>query len=126
MKLTNELIEKAKTAKSAEELLEIAKAENIELAEEEAAKAFAELHRSGELSDNELDNVAGGCGDEPAPPVFNVRDRVYFIEVDGEKTYGTIEYITHVSGDCYCYYVRRDGQEKATIGLGAQLLTKVN
>ena len=32
---------------------------------EEAANAFAELHKSGELSDEELDNVAGGCGDTP-------------------------------------------------------------
>ena len=47
MNISKELIEKAKTAKSAEELLEMAKAENIE------------------LSDEELDNVAGGCGDTP-------------------------------------------------------------
>lgn len=62
MQFSKELIEKAKTAKSAEELLAMAKAENIELTEEEAAKAFAELNKSGELSDEELDNVAGGCG----------------------------------------------------------------
>lgn len=31
---------------------------------EEAAKYFAELHKTGELSDEELDNVSGGCGDE--------------------------------------------------------------
>ena len=34
MNITKELLEKAKTAKSAEELLEMAKAENIELTEE--------------------------------------------------------------------------------------------
>ncbi|MGN0813043.1 MAG: Nif11-like leader peptide family natural product precursor [Candidatus Coproplasma sp.] len=60
MKFTNEMLEKAKTAKSAEELLELAKAENIELSAEQAAKAFAELNKNGELSDEELDNVAGG------------------------------------------------------------------
>ena len=63
MKFSNEMIEKAKTAKTAEELLAMAKAENIELTEEEAAKAFAELNKTGELSDEELDNVSGGCGD---------------------------------------------------------------
>jgi|GEM_PF-3451756 len=63
MKFSNEMIEKAKTAKSAEELLAMAKAENIEISAEEAAKAFAELNKTGELSDDELDNVAGGCGD---------------------------------------------------------------
>ena len=84
MNISNELLEKAKKAKSAEELLEMAKAENIELTAVEAAKAFAELHKSGELLDDELDNVAGGCSDdpeseEPKKPVnkFNVGDRVY-------------------------------------------------
>ena len=55
-------MEKAKTAKTAEELLELAKAENIELTEEQAKEYFATIHASGELSDEELDNVAGGCG----------------------------------------------------------------
>ena len=60
MNISKELLEKAKAAKTAEELLEMAKAENIELSAEQAAKAFAELHKMGELSDEELDNVAGG------------------------------------------------------------------
>ena len=51
MNISKELIEKAKTAKSAEELLEMAKAENIELTEEEAAQAFAKMNKNGELSD---------------------------------------------------------------------------
>ena len=62
MNISKELLEKAKTAKSAEELLEMAKAENIELNAEEAAQAFAKMNRNGELSDEELDNVSGGCG----------------------------------------------------------------
>ena len=61
MKYSKELIEKAKTAKTAEELLAMAKAENIELSAEEAEKAFAELNKTGELSDEELNNVAGCC-----------------------------------------------------------------
>ena len=36
MKFTDEMLEKAKTAKSAEELLAMAKAEKVELTEEEA------------------------------------------------------------------------------------------
>ena len=64
MKLTREMMAKAKTAKSMQELLEMAKAENIELSAEEAEKAFEKLNKSGELSDEELDNVSGGCGDE--------------------------------------------------------------
>lgn len=64
MKSKAELFEKAKTAKTAEELLQMAKAENIEMTAEEAEKAFAGLHKTGELSDEELDNVSGGCGEE--------------------------------------------------------------
>ena len=60
MEISKELIEKAKEANSAEELLEIAKAENIELSAEEAEKAFAGLHKTRELSDEELGNVDGG------------------------------------------------------------------
>ena len=66
MKFSNEMIEKAKKAKSAEELLAMAKAENIELTEEQAAQAFAKMNKNGELSDEELDNVAGGCGGNAA------------------------------------------------------------
>ena len=62
MNISKELLEKANTAKSAEELLELAKAENIELTAEQAKEYFATIHASGELSDEELDNVAGGCG----------------------------------------------------------------
>ena len=77
MKFSNEMIEKAKTAKSAEELLELAKAENINFTAEEAAKAFAELNKTGELSDEELDNVAGGCGKEKIPePKYKIGDMV--------------------------------------------------
>ena len=61
MNYSNELIEKAKQSKSAEELLAMAKAENIDLSAEEAEKAFAELNKTGELSDEELNSVAGGC-----------------------------------------------------------------
>ena len=56
-----EMIQKAKAAKSAEELLEIAKASNVEMTADEAATYFAQLNpKSGELDDDELDNVSGG------------------------------------------------------------------
>ena len=60
--LTPEMIKKAQVAKSAEELLEIAKANNIEMTEEEAATYFAQLNpKSGELNDDDLNNVSGGA-----------------------------------------------------------------
>ena len=69
MNVSKELLEKAKTAKTAEELLSMARKENIDMTAEEAAKAFAGLHKNGELSDNELDNVSGGgCGDDNGSP----------------------------------------------------------
>ena len=64
MKLTAELLAKAKAAKSAEELIALAKENGMELSEEEAKKFFAELNKEGTLADDELDNVSGGCGDE--------------------------------------------------------------
>lgn len=60
--LTPELIRKAKAAKSAEELLELAKANDVELAEEEARIYFEQLNAVGKVSDDELDSVAGGDG----------------------------------------------------------------
>ena len=78
MEISKELSEKAKTAKSAEELLQMAKAENIEMTAEEANKVYAELHKTGELSDEELDNVAGGCeGEEITEPKYKEGDLVW-------------------------------------------------
>jgi hypothetical protein len=37
----------------------------VAITEEEAQMYFAQLHHNGDLSDDELGNVAGGCGDEP-------------------------------------------------------------
>ncbi len=61
---STELIEKAKQAKSAEELIAIAKENGTELSAEEAHACFAQLHKAGELEDDELDSVSGGCGSE--------------------------------------------------------------
>ena len=64
--LSKEMIEKAKGAKSAEELLELAKANGVEMTEGEAATYFAQLDtKSFELGDDDLDAVAGGgCHDD--------------------------------------------------------------
>ena len=56
-----ELIEKAKALNTVEELLALAKESGIEMTQQEATGYFAQLHPvSGELSDDELDDVAGG------------------------------------------------------------------
>ena len=58
--VTSELLEKAKKAETSEELLTLAKENGVEMTAEEAKEYFDQLHKSGELSDEELDNVAGG------------------------------------------------------------------
>ncbi len=61
MELNHELLAKAKAAKSPEELLALARENHVEMTEESAKAYFDQLHpQTGELSDDELDNVAGG------------------------------------------------------------------
>ena len=101
MNVSKELLKKAKTAKSAEELLELAKAENIELSAEQAAKAFAEMNKTGELSDEELDNVSGGCGRDYEPsgetPKFHVGDRLAMVHpVIGRSIAVRVTYVSSV------------------------------
>ena len=55
-----EMILKAKEAKTAEELLAFAKENGMELSEEGAKAYYEQFHKSGELSDDELGNVSGG------------------------------------------------------------------
>ena len=63
---TAEMIEKAKAAKNAEELLIIAKENNVEMTANEAKTFFEQMNpKSGELDDDELDTVAGGGCDDP-------------------------------------------------------------
>ena len=57
----NAFIAKARETRSAEELLALAKENEMEdITEETAVAYFQHLHKTGELSDEELDNVAGG------------------------------------------------------------------
>lgn len=61
MKLTTEVIEIAKNCSSAEELLVLAERNEIKMTAEQAKQYFSYLNpNTGELSDDELDNVSGG------------------------------------------------------------------
>ena len=61
MEMNKELLAKAKETKTPEELLALAKENGAELTEESAKAYFEKLHpQSGEISDDELDNVSGG------------------------------------------------------------------
>ena len=59
--LTPEMIQKAKTTKSIEELQALAKENGLELTNEEATTYYEQLHiTTGEIEDDELEDVAGG------------------------------------------------------------------
>ena len=74
MTFTPEQMNKAKSAKSAEELLEMAKAEGVEMTADEAAKYFADLHTEGELNEDELATIAGGKkkGEDPHASFYGI------------------------------------------------------
>lgn len=67
--MNKDLIQRAKSTKTADELLALAKENGIEMSADEANKKFKALHpASGELADDELDNVSGGgCVTVTAP-----------------------------------------------------------
>lgn len=87
MEFTKEMMEKAKKAASAGELMKLAEAEGIALNVEDAKKYFAFLNPSGSapLSDADVEAVAGGeaiggkGSDEPTPKYsVGQRVQVYF------------------------------------------------
>ena len=57
-----ELLEKAKAAKSPEELIELAKENGKEMTAEEAAAIFNGINGNSEITDEELESAVGGCG----------------------------------------------------------------
>lgn len=81
MKLTQEMMEKARAAKTAEDLLLLANENGISITAQEADIYLAQLHPTdGELADNELDDdlldgvaggwIVGGAGQENSSEVL--------------------------------------------------------
>lgn len=74
MQFTSEQIKKAKTAKSADELLAMANAEGVEITPEQAEIFFNTVSVDGELTDEQLLSVAGGSKgeteDRPKPKYY--------------------------------------------------------
>lgn len=97
-KFTPELIEKAKTAKSVEELLAIAGENEAVLALDEAKTYFEQLNpKCGELDDDELDNVSGGgCNGSDTEGPAPAKAQLYA----GQKVY--LKKPGHTFGSCYC------------------------
>ena len=72
-----EMIKKAKGAKSAKELFELAKAERIDITEDEARKYFEQINLP-DLDDELLDMVSGGA--IVSEPIMN-----YNLEADKDE-----------------------------------------
>ena len=82
-----ELIAKSKTAKSAEELFELTKANNVELTEDEAKTYFAQLNANGAVADDELEDATGGfnCGSENDSETTTT-DSALNMDINNEQT----------------------------------------
>ena len=121
MKITAEQIAKMKAAKTAEELIALAKAEGIEATEEQIKAQFDAMHKEGEIADEELDNVSGaGCDGlkpyvecEPNSPDLYKRVTVTNLGKDGQ----VIEVYYNDNGleDWHTYKVRFDDGSEAVV-----------
>ena len=74
--MSEEFLAKAKSAKSFEELKSMVAAEGVEIADNELMNAWERLSESVgkgkfKLSEEELDNVAGGCGKSTPSPKYS-------------------------------------------------------
>ena len=65
-----ELFKKLKAAKSAQELIEMAKAQDTEIAADMAEELFTMLNAEEELSDEAMEKIAGG--DEVPEPTYEI------------------------------------------------------
>ncbi len=62
--MDEKIIAKLKEAKSVDEMIDLAKANGVELAKEKAQELFDKFNSNGELNDDILDSVAGGIVDK--------------------------------------------------------------
>ena len=61
--ISHELLQKARRAKSPDDLVALTREHGLSLSPEEVQDYFRRLHHTGELQDEELENVSGGgCG----------------------------------------------------------------
>ena len=84
MEMNKKLLAKAKETKTPEELMKFAKENGMEITKEKAEEYFKQLNTSsGEIADDELENISGGCGggyvDGRPHPEFTVGESVLYI-----------------------------------------------
>ncbi len=86
--MNEEMLRMAQTAQSVDELLTMAKDNGVVVTEKQAREYFERIHASGELADDELDAVSGGCGDDVKKPYCSVCGTAL-----GSITQGTSGYV---------------------------------
>ena len=111
MKLTSKMKSVAMQAKSVEELLKLAEEYGYEISKEEAEKIYAELNQEGELSDEELENVAGGgcySTDKEGLLIVTAGNRCELFEQSSFRSGSTcLSCFYRYPGDGLVYYCRR-------------------
>lgn len=92
MEITNEMRKKAAQAASPAELAAMARAEGIALSDSDAERYYRFLHTGSELEDDDLEQVAGGKGnDDSPPPKYSVGQNVeVFYRSTANYTIGVI------------------------------------
>lgn len=60
--ISEKLLNQAKNAESPEKILELARENGLGISGERAQELYNSWHCEGAISDDELDNVSGGCG----------------------------------------------------------------
>ena len=103
--MNKELVTKAKEAKNTAELIALGKENGIDLTEENAQTLYDYLHpKTGELSDEELDNVAGGgCYAEDGALLTTIGHKCKYYEENTVQPFG-------VKGTCCrCKYWDHEG-----------------
>ena len=107
--MEKELIIKAKQSKTPEELIALAKENGIEMTEESAKAYFEQLHpKTGEISDDELDSVAGGgCHNGDGKLVVSAMHYCdeWRCKVDGSQCdiYGPMVYCNTCGRAAFCH-----------------------
>lgn len=87
MKISNELLDKAKKASSKEELAKVFESEKLDASNKDIENVFNYLHRNGELQDAELRAVSAGSKEASCDTSsesykkYSVGDRVAFYDL---------------------------------------------
>lgn len=111
-----DILSQAKKAKSVEELTALLKNNHIDITLDEASAYFDKLNpKSGEMDDDELDSVAGGCTENAPSGSTTTKPRLYPGKVVSLKNeghsfgasadYKPSQYCTNPRCACRTFYI---------------------